>query len=159
MINIKKLHSCDSHFFKQLILDEDAYFEDFKNLGWSEDQINSQLESKINLSYGIFDHGLLIAFLLGNLIFIEKESEYEILLIYVCKKFRKRGIGTKLLKEVEKNKTKNYLKKIYLEVSKKNNEGISFYNRMNFKKLHTRKNYYKISNTNIDADILFKNII
>ena len=32
---------------------------------------------------------------------IEKISEYEILLIYVCKNFRKKGLGTKLLNKID----------------------------------------------------------
>ena len=91
MINIKKLHSCDSHFFKQLILDEDAYFEDFKNLGWSEDQINSQLKSKINLSSKEID---------------TKEAEK------IIAEFNKPNIGNEKSKTTSLTKNKTKSKKI-----------------------------------------------
>ena len=116
-----------------------------------------KLYKNVNLSYGAFYKNLLISFIFGDLFYIEKESEYEILLIYVCKNFRKKGIGTKLLKKIEENKNKLCLKKIYLEVSKNNTEGISFYNKMNFKKIYTRKNYYYINNKKIDAEVYSKN--
>ena len=43
------------------------------------------------------------------------------------------------------------LKKIYLEVSKNNSEGIAFYTRMKFKTIYTRKNYLLINKKRIDA--------
>jgi ribosomal protein S18 acetylase RimI-like enzyme len=91
---------------------------------------------------------------LGDLFNIEKISEYEILMIYVCKDFRKKGLGTKLLNIIEENNTR--LKKIYLEVSKNNSEGISFYTKMKFKEMHTRKNYFFINNKYIDALAMVK---
>ena len=47
-------------------------------------------------------------------------------------------------------------KKIYLEVSKNNSEGISFYKKMNFIGMHTRKNYFFINNKHIDALAMVK---
>jgi ribosomal protein S18 acetylase RimI-like enzyme len=48
------------------------------------------------------------------------------------------------------------LKKIYLEVSKNNFEGISFYTKMKFIVMHTRKNYFFINNKHIDALTMVK---
>ena len=76
------------------------------------------------------------------------------MLIYVCKDFRKKGIGTKLLNKIEENNTR--LKKIYLEVSKNNSEGISFYKKMKFIVMNTRKNYFFINNKHIDAVAMVK---
>ena len=76
------------------------------------------------------------------------------MLIYVCKDFRKKGFGTQLLNKIEENNTR--LKKIYLEVSKNNFEGISFYKKMKFIGMHTRKNYFFINNKHIDAVAMVK---
>ena len=76
------------------------------------------------------------------------------MLIYVCKNFRKKGLGTKLLNKIEENNTR--LKKIYLEVSKNNSEGISFYAKMKFICTHTRKNYFFINNKHSDALMMVK---
>ena len=73
---------------------------------------------------------------------------------YVCKDFRKKGLGTKLLNKIEENNAR--LKKIYLEVSKNNSEGISFYTKMKFIEIHTRKNYFLINNKHIDALVMVK---
>ena len=83
---------------------------------------------------------LLVSFIIGNLFNIEKISEYEILLIYVSKHFRKKGLGTQLINKIKK--IISHLKKIYLEVSKNNSEGISFYKKMKFKTIYLRKNYF-----------------
>ena len=154
MIKYRQLNKYDDNFFKKLIYDEGEYYDDFLSMGWSKNQIINQINKKTNLSFGAFYNKTLVSFILGDLFNIEKISEYEILLIYVCKNFRKKGLGTKLLNKIEENNTR--LKKIYLEVSKNNSEGISFYKKMKFIGMHTRKNYFFINNKHIDALAMVK---
>jgi len=149
LINYRKLTNLDDNFFKSLILNEGNNYDDFLSMGWSKNQIINQINKKTNLSFGAFYNDDLISFILGDLFNIEKISEYEILLIYVCKNYRKKSIGTKLIKKIEKNNTR--LKNIYLEVSTNNFEAISFYKKMNFIEMHTRKNYFFINGKYIDA--------
>ena len=155
MINYRQLTKNDDNFFKNLISYEGKYYDDFLSLGWSKNQIINQINKKTNLAFGAFYNETLVSFILGDLFNIEKISEYEILLIYVCKSFRKKGIGKELLNKIEKNNT--CLKKIYLEVSKNNSEGISFYTKMKFLCMYTRKNYFLIKNKRIDALSMVKN--
>ena len=155
MINYRKLNKSYKSLFTNLIFNEGKDYEDFLNIGWSENQIINQLNKNINLSYGAFYNETLVSFILGDLFNIEKISEYEILLIYVCKDFRNQGLGTKLLKKIEKNIT--CLNKIYIEVSKNNTEAISFYKKMNFKIFNSRKSYYLIKNKKIEALLMSKN--
>ena len=154
MINYRQLTRDDDNFFKNLISYEGKHYDDFLSLGWSKNQIINQINKKTNLAFGAFYNENLVSFILGDLFNIEKISEYEILMIYVCKDFRKKGLGTKLLNKIEENNTR--LKKIYLEVSKNNSEGISFYTKMKFKEMHTRKNYFFINNKYIDALAMVK---
>ena len=154
MINYRRLTKDDDIFFKNLISYEGKHYDDFLSLGWSKDQIINQIKKKTNLAFGAFYNETLVSFILGDLFNIEKISEYEILLVYVCKDFRKKGLGTQLLNNIEKNNTR--LKKIYLEVSKNNSEGISFYTKMKFIVMHTRKNYFFINNKHIDALAMVK---
>ena len=154
MINYRQLNKDDDNFFKNLISYEGKHYNDFLSMGWSKNQIINQMNKKTNLSFGAFYNKMLVSFILGDVFNIEKISEYEILLIYVCKDFRKKGIGTKLLNKIEENNTR--LKKIYLEVSKNNSEGISFYTKMKFISTHTRKNYFFIKNNYIDALAMVK---
>lgn len=154
MINYRQLTKDDDNFFKNLISHEGKNYDDFLSMGWSKHQIINQINKKTNLAFGAFYNETLVSFILGDVFNIEKISEYEILLIYVCKDFRKKGLGAELLNKIEENNT--CLKKIYLEVSKNNFEGISFYTKMKFIGTHTRKNYFFIKNNHIDALAMVK---
>jgi len=154
LINYRKLNKSYKSLFTSLIFNEGKNYEDFLNIGWSENQIINQLNKNINLSYGAFYNETLVSFILGDLFNIEKISEYEILLLYVCKHFRKKGLGKELINIIEENNS--CLKKIYLEVSKNNSKAISFYTKMKFKTTYTRKKYFLIENKRIDALVLTK---
>jgi Acetyltransferases len=155
LINIRKLEKKDNEYLNKLINDDALNYQEFLSIGWSLKEINNQFNKCTNLAYGAFHNNLLISFIIGDLINIEKMSEYEILLIYVSKHYRKKGLGTKLLEEIEKNN--NYLKKIHLEVSQNNLEGISFYKKMGFRKIYIRKDYLLIKNKKVDSIVMFKN--
>ena len=125
MINYQQLTNDDNNHFNNLIFNEGKNYEDFLNMGWSSNQIINQLNKDTNLSFGAFYNESLVSFIIGNLFNIEKISEYEILLLYVRKHFRKKGLGTQLINKIKENNIR--LKKIYLEVSKNNSEGILFF--------------------------------
>ena len=154
MINYQQLTNDDSNHFNNLIFNEGKNYENFLNMGWSSNQIINQFNKDTNLSFGAFYNESLVSFIIGNLFNIEKIAEYEILLIYVSKHFRKKGLGTQLISKIKENNS--HLKKIYLEVSKNNSEGIAFYTRMKFKTIYTRKNYFIINNKKIDAFAMSK---
>ena len=154
MIHYRQLNKDDDGFFQNLISYEGKHYDDFLSMGWSKNQIINQINKKTNLAFGAFYNESLVSFILGDLFNIEKISEYEILLLYVRKDFRKKGIGKKLLNTIEENNT--CLNKIYLEVSKKNFEGVSFYKKMKFIEMYTRKNYFFVKNKYIDALAMVK---
>ena len=154
MINYQQLTNDNNNHFNNLIFNEGKNYENFLNMGWSSNQIINQFNKDTNLSFGAFYNETLISFIIGNLFNIEKIAEYEILLIYVSKHFRKKGLGKQLISKIKENNS--HLKKIYLEVSKNNSEGIAFYTRMKFKTIYTRKNYFLINNKKIDAFAMSK---
>ena len=63
---------------------------------------------------------ILIGFIIGDLISIEKKSEYEILLIYVDNKLRKKVFVLYLINELTTYSFIQPLRKITLEISKTN---------------------------------------
>ena len=67
------------------------------------------------------------AFLIGNLIIIEKVLEYEILFIYVKKAYRRKGLANYLLNNNYIQKNKSNLKKIFLEVAENNIPAVKVY--------------------------------
>jgi len=154
LINYQQLTNENNNHFNNLIFNEGNSYENFLDMGWSLNQIINQLNKDTNLSFGAFYNKSLVSFIIGNLFNIEKISEYEILLIYVSKHFRKKGLGTQLINKIKENNSR--LKKIYLEVSKNNLEGIAFYKKMKFKTIYTRKNYFLIKNKKIDAFAMSK---
>ena len=151
MKQIYKLNKLNIDQCISLLLDskEDCLY--FKQLGWNKNQIVSQFSKKANYSIGIFEKNELIAFILGDLIFIEKVSEYEILLIYVKKKYRNQGFASHLLNTLYLQKKIINLNKIFLEVAKDNKDALKLYEKHNFRLLNLRKNYYKINKNEIDA--------
>ena len=154
MINYQQLTNDDNNHFNNLIFNEGKNYENFLNMGWSSNQIINQFNKDTNLSFGAFYNESLVAFIIGNLFNIEKIAEYEILLIYVIEHFRKKGLGTQLINKIKENNSR--LKKIYLEVSQNNSEGIAFYTKMKFKTIYTRKNYLLINKKRIDAFAMSK---
>ena len=155
MITFRKLIINDINSLDKLISLEKNNYSHFLKMGWSIKEIINQLNKNINFSFGGFYNNSMISFILGDLLNIEKISEYEILLLYVCKDFRNLGLGANLLKKIKENN--NCLKKIYLEVSENNSEGISFYEKMNFKKIYERKNYFSTQDKKSDAFVMLKN--
>ena len=111
MIKIKKLKQIDLKTCLNLVHNEKDNFSDLKFIGWSKKQITSQFSKSIDYSLGIYKDNNLISFMLGDLISIEKDAEYEILLLYVKKSERREGFASKLLKYIEKQKKKLKLKK------------------------------------------------
>ena len=154
MINYQQLTNDDNSHFNNLIFNEEKNYENFLNMGWSPNQIVKELNKDTNLSFGAFYNESLVSFIIGNLFNIEKISEYEILLLYVSKRFRKKGLGAQLINTIRENNS--CLKKIYLEVSQNNSEGISFYKKMKFKTINIRKNYFFLKNKRIDALVMTK---
>ena len=154
MINYQQLTNDDNNHFNNLIFNEGKNYENFLNMGWSSNQIINQLNQNTNLSFGAFYNNSLVSFIIGNLFNIEKISEYEILLLYVSKRFRKKGLGTQLINKIKENNSR--LKTIYLEVSKTNSEGVLFYKKMKFRTIKTRKNYFFINNKRVDAFAMSK---
>ena len=130
---------------------KDLDLEYYKNLGWTFDQLKLQFINKSNYGIGLFDKKVILAFIFGNLISIDKNLEYEILLIYVNDKKRNLGYATKLLNHILKNLEKKKLKKINLEVSSNNLNAIKLYEKFQFNKIGIRKKYYLYKNTRIDG--------
>jgi len=81
-----------------------------------------------------------------NLFYDRIEIEY----IIVPEEYRKKGIGSKLLLELEKENIKN----ITLEVRESNKEAINFYKKNGYKIEAVRKNYYG----NEDGYLMMKEI-
>ena len=92
----------------------------------------------------INDYTFILGFMLddkyvGFLIYQLLYENAEVIDIFVLEKYRNRGIGTLLLKEMMKDSN---IKNITLEVKKDNKYAIMLYNSLGFKEVSVRKGYY-----------------
>ncbi len=92
------------------------------------------------------ENGKIIGVLVYSLIYDRIEIEY----IVVNDKYKKLGIGSKLLKYIEKSGMKN----ITLEVRESNTAAINFYKKNGYNIVSTRHNYYKDE----DGYLMIKNL-
>ena len=109
LLDFKNIAKYSNILFRNI--DDCQYFE---HLGWNKNQIYTQIKKNNNYSLGLKQSNQLIGFIIGNLIYIEKLLEYEILLIYVDKKFRKMGHASFLIHALTKSSYLKTLDKITL---------------------------------------------
>ena len=155
MINISKLEKENSEECFQLINYDSKDKNYFKSLGWSKNQFILQFNKNTNYSVGLYDNNQLVSFVVGELIFVEKVSEYEILIIYVKKTYRKKGLASLLLNNISDKKNKLKLNTMSLEVAENNFPAIEMYKKNNVNLIGRRKKYYFMNDEKIDA-LIFK---
>ena len=88
--------------------------------------------------YAYKKNNTLVAFLIFNIMY----EKCEIVDIYVLEEYRRNHIAESLINELVNNYK---LDNITLEVSEKNISAIKLYEKLGFKKVALRKNYYKDS--------------
>lgn len=87
---------------------------------------------------------------------LEFESEAEILNFGVLEEFQKRGIGNLLFDGFLLAAHSRMIKTIWLEVRITNQDAVKFYNKRDFIKIQTRKNFY--TNPSEDAVIMKRDL-
>ena len=92
----------------------------------------------------------------GYLIARKTLDEYEVLTLATDINKRRTGIGTLLLTKLINLAKKDKVLRILLEVSEKNIAAVSMYEKLGFKKISKRKNYYNNSEGFSDAHIMEK---
>jgi ribosomal-protein-alanine N-acetyltransferase len=92
----------------------------------------------------------------GYLIARKTLDEYEVLTLATDINKRRRGIGTLLLKKLINLAKKDKVLRIILEVSESNIAAVNMYEKLGFKKISKRKNYYNNSQGFSDAHIMEK---
>lgn len=92
----------------------------------------------------------------GYIIYWFIVDELHILNIAVSPQFRRQGLARSLIREVIRLAKFNNLKTAWLEVRTSNQEALSLYHSLGFKRAMTRKRYY--SDTGEDAFILARSL-
>ena len=76
--------------------------------------------------------------------YIAAKAEGYVYNIAVIPEYRKRGIGTELMRSLLEYSDKNKLEYLSLEVRESNSAAISVYKNLGFKKIGVRKNFYEL---------------
>lgn len=109
--------------------------KEFSKTSWSR----QQFENEMPYSYVCLIENLVVGFLCLQI----TTDEMTILNIAVCEKFKRQGIATAFLEFAKKMAKQNNLLNIFLEVDKKNEPALNFYQKQGFEFLRIRKAYYK----------------
>jgi len=150
-LNLKNFELC-----QQLIQKNISDFSYFLNIGWTFDEISNQIKKDTNKSIGLLKFDRMIGFIIGNFLYIEKKSEYEILILYIDNDYRKLGYASYLINVISKSSFLYPLKTITLEVSESNIPAINLYKKNKFNQIGKRKNYYTISKNFKETAIIFE---
>ena len=131
MINIKEINAKNS---------KSCYELDLKSIKhWNQNQWEKELEKDYINAMGIFLNNSIIGVCVIHKIYDEAEIRY----LSIHPSYQKRGLGKKLINQIMKECKNENIKRIFLEVSIKNKQALSFYKNSGFKTIDIRKNYYK----------------
>ena len=143
MAKITNMTLDDLNDIKDILISD---FDDF----WNYSILKSELESPNSYYLVARDNSNIVGFAGIKLVI----PDGDIMNIVVKKDFRKKGLGSLLLKNLIDLAKSLGVKTIFLEVDDKNFPAISLYNKFGFKNISKRKNYYKKN----DAIIMNKEI-
>ena len=131
MINIGEINPRNS---------KSCYELDLKSIKhWNQNQWKNELENDYVTAIGLY----LDRSILGVCVFHKIFDEAEIRYLSVHPSYKRRGLGKKLIFNIFKKCRNENIKRIFLEVSTKNKQALSFYNYFGFKTISIRKKYYK----------------
>ena len=131
MISIKEIHSKNS---------KKCYELDLKSIKhWNQNQWKNELEKDYVTAMGIYSDKLF----LGICVFHKIYDEVEIRYLSVHPSYKRIGLGKKLIYKILEECKSNSIRRIFLEVSLKNKQAISFYDYFGFETINIRRKYYK----------------
>ena len=106
---------------------------------WNQNQWKNELEKDYITGIGIYLNNSI----LGVCVFHKIHDEAEIRYLSVDPNYKRRGLGKKLIYNIFQECKDENIKKIFLEVSIKNKQALSFYDYLGFETIGIRKKYYK----------------
>ena len=106
---------------------------------WSKNQWTNEFKKKGTQVFGILTENLIVGICVLQVVLDEAQINFFV----VNQKYRKRGIGSLLMKYLIKRCRKQNINKLLLEVSSKNIIAENFYNSFDFYTVGIRRNYYK----------------
>jgi len=117
--------------------------ECFKNEAFTKEQIATLLEDYNCLSFIAEENGEIVGFIIGDLRLERNALAGHILTIDVSSKHRRKGIGTRLLHELERVFRERHISACQLEVREDNAQALKLYRRAGYKEIGKLQNYYR----------------
>ena len=116
--------------------------ECFKEEAFSRRQISSLLEDYNSISLVAVENEAIVGFIIGMIYFKRNALDGHILTIDVLPQHQRKGIGLKLMQEIEKIFIEKNVKTCHLEAREDNIEALRLYEKAGYKKVEKLKNYY-----------------
>jgi len=117
---------------------------------WSEALFQNEFSNRYSLVYGARLHGRLVGFLVCHVVL----DEAHIVNFAVSKAWRRRGIGSALLKHVLRELAAKAVLSVVLEVRRSNNAARRLYEKLGFNETAVRQGYYSSD----QEDAVFMNL-
>ncbi len=105
---------------------------------WSRAQFLEELKRKDRLCISCKINSIVVGYLFCRIV----SPDSEILTLSIHPNYQNLGIGSKLLKHTISECSKIGILKCFLDVRVSNNIAIGLYEKLGFKKIHIRKNFY-----------------
>lgn len=109
------------------------------SLPWSENSFRDSLEKPYAIFYVAETNNQII----GYVGVYQMTDECDITNVAVSSKYRRKGVGRKLLEAVEEYAINNSIQSITLEVRESNYSAIKLYEIMKYENVGIRKNFYE----------------
>ena len=116
--------------------------ECFKEEAFSRHQIANLLKDYNTISLIAVERGNIIGFIIGAIYFERNALKGHVLTIDVLPQHQREGVGSTLLKKLEKLLTEKHVKACHLEVKENNAKALGLYEKAGYKRIGTLKNYY-----------------
>ncbi len=116
---------------------------EYKLSPWSIEDYCNEIKRTDSISLVAKVNKKIVGFIIARLIMSENTSyEIEIYNICVAGRHRRNSIGKSFIEKATKTSKQN-IKSIWLDVRKSNESALSFYRKLNFKIIYTRKDFYR----------------
>lgn len=116
--------------------------ECFKTEAFTKQQIATLLEDYNCLSFVAEENGEIVGFIIGDLRLERNALAGHILTIDVSAKHRRKGIGKRLLHELERVFRERHIGACQLEVREDNAQALKLYRKAGYKEIGELQNYY-----------------
>ncbi len=114
---------------------------------WDKKFFLNSIKNKNSILYILKKRGRVVGFIAGMI----SEIDCDIVMMVIDIKSRQKGFGSLLLSNTLCALKGMGITNIYLEVAVNNIHAINLYEKIGFRKISTRKSYYKYNETMIDA--------